>query len=191
MHKKLIKKLLGIHPPYLSIAEQIMCNLYNLPRASWVDRGVENPETVGQHTIALVRLSNKYFLIDGLDSMLLVHDWAENNIGDQRTDKYCPEAKRLSKEVKYDLELQALQSITLKLGDRGKYVLDLWIEFEAQETLRSRLAYQLDKFQMISQAFKYQKQGQPVVAQEFLDSDGDKIQNFILRHALEKLKTRS
>lgn len=174
-------------------ALSIINKLYEIPRTGWVDREVKNPETVGGHTDDLIMLANKYFPgIPGLIAMLKIHDWAETNeeIGDARTDKFCPPDHRWTKEKKFEIELMTMVSICDQLGKRGKDILRLWIEFEENKTVRAKIAKQLDRLQRIIKAISYQKNGQPVIAQEFIDNDEANIHDLRLIKVLEKAKLR-
>ena len=171
----------------------IINKLDGIPRTGWVDRKVENPETVGEHTEELISLAKKYFPgIPDLIAMLKIHDWAETNeeIGDARTDKFCPPEHRWTKEKKYDMELMTMVGICDQLGPRGKYILQLWIEFEENKTIRAIIAKQLDRFQRIHKAISYQKNGQPVSAQEFIDNDWSNIHDPRLIKILEKARLK-
>lgn len=188
MERKYNQYPLNFKGAYYNEALNIITKLYKIPRTGWKDRNVKNPESVGEHTDELVILSEKFFDIPGLSKMLKIHDWPESDdkVGDIRTDNNCPEEKRWSKEEKYRAELQAMQVICLRFDDEGKKILELWLEFEEKITARSKIADQLDKFQAIKKAIKYQIEGQPVIAQEFIDHDGDKIKHPILCQMLNQ-----
>lgn len=170
------------------IVQNVVTKLYNLPRTGWFDRGVENPETVGEHTDELVIISETFYNIPGLSEMLKIHDWPESDskVGDRRTDNFCPDNRRWSKEQKYIAELKAMKNICCSLESSGDTILKLWIEFEEQKTRRALIARQLDKLQGIMKAIEYQRQGQPVIAQEFIDWDGAKVTDPILKQILEE-----
>lgn len=70
-----------------------------------------------------------------------------------------------------------MQSICQTLGASGNEILNLWLEFEEQKTERAQIAKQLDKLQAIMKAITYEKRGEPVIAQEFIDSNGPKIKH--------------
>ena len=173
---------------YLAKAQEVIDKLYTIPRSGWRDRGVENPETVGEHTDELVLLSDKLFCVPGLNGMLKVHDWPESDdkVGDRRTDPYCSQNKRCSLKKKHEDELAAMDAICRGLGPQGKEIFDLWLEYEARQTTRAIIAYQLDKYQAIMKAIDYQLKGQPVVAMEFIGYDGPKIEHPILRMLLDR-----
>lgn len=186
MKNKYSQHPLKLQGQYATNAQKIITRLHEIPRTGWVDRGVKSPETVGQHSDELVVLAERLFKVPGLSLILRIHDWAESDekIGDRRTDNLCPPEIRWTKEQKYQAELEAMQNICTTLGSPGKYILSLWIEFEERKTIRAKLAYQLDKFQMIMKAIEYQKSGQPITAQEFIDTNGKAIENSILKRMM-------
>ncbi|MFA4942535.1 MAG: HD domain-containing protein [Patescibacteria group bacterium] len=169
-----------------------MEKLHKVPRTGYVDRGVKDPETVGEHTDEMILIAEELFHIPGLTTMLKIHDWAESNkkIGDRRTDSLCPPDKRWTKEKKYKAELRAMKNICSRLGPYGPRILRLWLEFEEKRTWRAKIANQIDKFQMIRKAIRYQIAGQPVIAQEFIDHDGPKITNYLLSFELTKARLK-
>ncbi|MEI6529400.1 MAG: HD domain-containing protein [Candidatus Falkowbacteria bacterium] len=176
-----------------SYALSIIKKQYEIPRTGWVDRQVEKPETVGEHTDDLIDMAKKnYPYINGLVAMLKVHDWPETDdeVGDARTDKFCPPEHRWSKEKKYEKEFFAMTQICEQLGPRGKYILRLWLEFEENKTQRAQIAKQLDRLQRIKKAISYQRNGQPVIAQDFIDNDEKYINDPKLIKILEKAKLR-
>jgi putative hydrolase of HD superfamily len=167
----------------------IISDLYKVKRTGWVDRGVRSPETVGEHTEQLIILANQNFPeMHGLSKMLKIHDWpeAKKNVGDRRTDSFCPENHRITKEEKKILEFEAMRDICSKLGRSGKIIMNLWLEYEEAKTERAKIAYQIDKLQAILKAIEYEKSGEPVTAQEFIDYSGGAIQHPILKDILWK-----
>lgn len=170
--------LLKLEGTQYIFSQEIFNSLHQLARTGYVDRGIENPETVGEHTDELVILAHKYFRkIKDLDVMMIIHDWPESDekVGDLRTDKNCPADKRISGIEKYLREREAMKKICSKLGKQGVYFFSLWEEFEKQETHRAKIAKQLDKFQMVMKAIEYQATGQGSFAQEFIHSESAKL----------------
>jgi len=168
---------------------RIIESLHKLPRTGYKDRGVENPETVGEHSDEVVAIAEEYFAhIPGLGEMLRIHDWpkSKKEVGDRRTDSLCPPERRWSLTEKYEAELAAMEEIAQDMGPDGQRILQLWKEFDAGETERAKLANQIDKFQMIRKSIRYQKEGQPVIAQEFINSSGHFITDPILKQMMDK-----
>lgn len=171
--------------PYRTYALQIIAGLYQLPRTCWIDRGILNAETVGEHSDALVAMAKLFSEITDLDKMLKIHDWVEydKSVGDLRTDTYFPTDHRRTKEEKAILELKAIKKICQKLGPYGKTIFNLWTEYEEGKTERAKIAFQLDKLQAILKAIEYEKNGEPACSQEFIDYSG----KFIVHPKLKEI----
>lgn len=72
-------------------------------------------------------------------SMLLIHDIVEIDAGDTYA------FDKAARDVAYEIELAAAKRIFGMLDDeRGKHMLGLWLEFEAEETPEARFAKVLD-----------------------------------------------
>ena len=172
---------------YIEEAQKVIDALHELPRSGWLDRGVNNPETVGEHSDELVSLAEELFNIRGLAIMLKIHDWpeSEKNVGDRRTDNLCPIEKRCTPEKKKKDETEAIHLICSRLGSYGQALLKLWLEFEEKKTKRAILAHDLDKYQAIKKAIEYELKGEPVVAQDFIDYYGPKISRRDVRYMME------
>lgn len=187
-------KIFGIEEEYFNNALKSVSGLYEIPRTGWVNRGVENPETVGQHTEALIDMAKRVCEINKdldqkkLERMLQIHDWAENDTGDIVTAEYEGEERKKKEIAKYEKEIKALEKICSKLGIEGEVILSLWKEFEEGKTPEASIAKQLDKLQAMLKAWEYQKEGQLVVAQDFINHDRQKIKDPLLLEWLEDLE---
>mgnify|MGYP000417875483 CR=1 FL=1 len=99
---------------YLPEAPQVRAALAALPRTGWVQHGVTNPETVLEHTEALLRLGAELLPEltateqDGLLAMLEVHDWPEAVVGDEVILELEPDRRQPLKDAKLERERQAL-----------------------------------------------------------------------------------
>lgn len=171
----------------------IIADLYEVPRTGWLDRGVKNPETVGEHIDAVIALAKKYYpFMPGLIPILKVHDWPERNkqLGDARTDAGCPADHRWTKEKKYEVEFATMQEYCSQLGPAGKKIFKLWLEYTEAKTERAKIAKQLDKLQRVLKAISYQRLGEPVLAEEFIAGDSPLIYDPVLIKVLEKARLR-
>ena len=66
-----------------------------------------------------------------------------------------------------------------------------WQEYEEQKTLEARLVKELDKFDMILQAFEYEKAGnKPRSMQEFFDSTNGKFSHPLVTNLVTELNKR-
>ncbi|KAJ1969523.1 hypothetical protein H4R35_006115, partial [Dimargaris xerosporica] len=85
--------------------------------------------------------------------MCLVHDLAESLVGD------ITPFDGVSEMDKYQREEMAMTRICALLGDSPAAVemAGLWHEYEACETPEARLVKDLDKFEMIVQAYEYEQ----------------------------------
>ncbi|MBI5622115.1 HD domain-containing protein [Candidatus Falkowbacteria bacterium] len=149
-------------------AAAVVAGLYTIPRTGWVQRGVDNPESVGQHTDALVTLARELGpQIAGLDQkklerMLQIHDWPEALVGDQVA------FSSTEKQQKFLVERAAMQKICAALGDEGAEIMNLWLEYTDGQTGEASIAKQLDKLQALMQATTYERAGQTVRARDFV-----------------------
>ncbi|KAL6731036.1 hypothetical protein Aduo_001949 [Ancylostoma duodenale] len=131
----------------------------HLKRKGWVLMKVPEPETVACHMYRMAVLAMSLEgQIEGLDVsravfMSLVHDLAEAIVGD--ITPHCG----VSDEEKYERENQAIQEIAslVPVTVSGNQWVELWREYEAQNTLEAKVVKHLDKFDMIAQAYEYER----------------------------------
>lgn len=141
---------------------KLIGKLKKIERTGWVTGvGIEKPESVADHTFRTVALAMVMADIKKLDAekmmrMALLHDLSEAIIGD--FDFYAK--KRFTiEEIKQKggkAILQILSSLPDELKD--KY-LKLWEEYLEQKTAEARLVKEIDKMEMIFQAWEYEKEG--------------------------------
>lgn len=178
---------------FAKLAPDVWKSLGELKRTGWVKRGVANPESVGEHTIALRNIA---FLIEGLSEkekdglldMLEVHDWPEAIHGDEVILSSDENELKARKAVKFEKEQMALASICKGLGENGKEIMNLWLRFETSPDEAASFAKQLDKYQAIEKALEYEKdQGIPLF-KEFLDYSRKIITHPLLLERIEVLE---
>lgn len=134
-----------------------MGQLKNLSRAGWLLLGIPAPESVAEHSLRVGIVGATLAAMDGADPgrtalLALFHDAHETRIGDVpsvgrayvRTDK--PEA------------ITARQTEAMP-HEVAKMFQDLTAEYEAGETIESRLAHDADKVETLLQAIEYGAQG--------------------------------
>ncbi|GCB71303.1 5'-deoxynucleotidase HDDC2 isoform X2 [Scyliorhinus torazame] len=147
-----------------------MGQLKRVPRTGWVYRNVEGPESVSDHMYRMAVMAllteDQKLNKDRCIKLALVHDMAECIVGD-----IIP-ADNISKEEKHRREEEAMKHlIGLLSDDVGKEVLGLWEEYENQSSAEAKYVKELDRFEMIMQAFEYEQLEQkPGRLQEFYDS---------------------
>ncbi|KAK5972373.1 HD domain-containing protein 2 isoform X2, partial [Trichostrongylus colubriformis] len=139
---------------------------------------VPEPETVASHMYRMAVLAMSLEgQIEGLDivhtvMMSLVHDLAEAIVGDitphcgvSDEEKYDQESKAgkanaiISRTWHREVIWLAMQKIAsfVPVSSVGDQWIELWREYENQETLEAKVVKHLDKFDMVVQAFDYER----------------------------------
>jgi len=131
-------------------------------RTGWVLKGVENAESVADHTW---RMSLLIMLLapENLDKLKLlemntVHDLGEIGVGDTKWEI----GRRVvgSQEAKRRDELKVMGEIFKGYDNQDKY-LKLLKEFNDHQTPEAKFMKQLDKLDMALQALEYEQAGYP------------------------------
>ncbi len=150
--------------------------LKNLKRTGWVRRGIKNPETVAEHSfrcsiIALVLAEKQGLNKDKCVKMALIHDIGECIIGD------ITPHDNIDEKDKHEREENAVRKLTSKINNNE--ILELWNEYEERKTKESILVYEIDKIEMLIQAFEYEKisKGQNINLDEFWPYVKERIEN--------------
>jgi len=137
---------------------RLVGRLKTTKRTGWINHGVDLPESIADH---MYRMSMLAMLItdpnidkDRLVKVCLVHDLAESIVGD-----ITPTDVRFTAEEKRRLEQDAMNKITADIGQAqiASELVGLWEEYENGLTAESRLAKNLDKYEMIVQADEYER----------------------------------
>jgi putative hydrolases of HD superfamily len=140
----------------LGFVTDIIGALKNLKRTGWVRQGVPIPESDADHMHRCAMLA-MMVQDDSINStkllrMALTHDVCESIAGD--ITPHCKDKLHL----KYEKEKAAMEQIRVIVGDPlGKELFDLWKEYEEQETKESIYCKDIDKFEMVVQAYEYEK----------------------------------
>ncbi|XP_060565201.1 5'-deoxynucleotidase HDDC2-like [Ruditapes philippinarum] len=150
--------------------------LKRVQRTGWVLHKVSDPESVADHMYRMAMMS---FLVEpssGLSKercikLSLVHDLAESIVGD------IAPADGVDKDDKYKREKTAMSHIsTLVSEEIGSELMSLWLEYEEEKTAEAKFVKDLDKFDMIFQAYEYEQlENKPGFLQEFFDSTEGKF----------------
>ncbi|GFH13480.1 HD domain-containing protein [Haematococcus lacustris] len=139
-------------------------------RTGWVIRGVPAPESIADH---MYRMGMMSLVASGSEldqarcvKMSIVHDVAEAIVGD-----ITPHCK-VSPEEKKRLEADAVAQIQSMLGPdtrAAQEVSELWREYEAAASPEAQFVKDMDKIEMILQAYEYEGLQQGLNLQEFYD----------------------
>jgi len=132
--------------------------LKEVKRQGWVVSGVSDGESSAEHSFRFAIMAMVLGQDAGVDvckaiKMGLVHDLAESRIGDIITWK----GFHMGDEEKLKKERTAMESMTQPLGEVGKEIMRLWEEFEARKTPEAKFAKEIDKLEMVFQAFEYER----------------------------------
>lgn len=142
---------------YLIFIEEVG-KLKLIDRTGWKMMGISNPESVAEHSYRVSVLAMVISDLMGLNTekiikMSLIHDISESRIGDIDfiANKYI--------DVK-NSEEKAISDIFSNLPDalERKYI-EIWKEFDEGLTIESKIVNQLDKLEMLIQAYEYETYG--------------------------------
>ncbi|MCH7966442.1 MAG: HD domain-containing protein [Nitrosopumilus sp.] len=167
---------------------KIAANLKKISRQGWVDKlSLKNPESVADHSylmavIGMVISDLGNYNSEKIIKMILLHDLAESKIGD-----YTP--KQLSKEKKNELENNAFNEIIENLPNSIKLqYLQIWQEYQQNNSIESKLVHQIDKLEMALQAKIYSEDGHsPEKLECFFESAKTDITNSKLKELFTKI----
>ncbi len=177
------------------VAPEVYQSLQDLKRTGWVNSGVENPESVKEHTEALVTLANELSPllsegeIDSLIDMLEVHDWPEAIHGDEVILELNPDSRKALKEVKFENERKALEKICKDIPG-GDEIMALWLRFENSNDPAAEFGRQLDKYQAVEKALEYEQTQGITLFDEFLRYSIHFINHPVLLARIEQLKLK-
>ncbi|CRK90832.1 CLUMA_CG004522, isoform A [Clunio marinus] len=167
---------------------ELVGNVKQLKRTGWVLRNVREPETVAAH---MYRMSLLSFLIpesSALDQikcmkLALIHDLAEAIVGD--ITPYCGIAREEKQRREHEAIIE-ISSLVPKIS--GEEILKLFEEYESQQTPESQWVKDCDRYDMIQQAFEYEKRDEaPMKHQEFFDNTRGMFRHPFFVHLVEEL----
>lgn len=169
----------------------MMGKLKHLPRTGWVIRNVDKCETVASHMYRMAMLTflleeTKDVDIQRCLNMCLVHDMAEAIVGDLTPHCGVPV------DEKHRREEQAMKELVDLVPElAGRDMSGLFHEYEEQLTAEAVLVKDLDRFDMIFQAFEYEQSvAGPLALQEFFDATEGRFRVPEVQHWVEELKTK-
>lgn len=154
---------------------QIVRLLKTQPRTGWVDRGipVAQTESIADHmyrmSIIAMSLPKDKVSVDKCVKIALVHDIAEALVGDITPFGGVTKAEKHRREletIEYLVEL--VNPYNEQFGHEMK---ELWLDYEEIRCLEARYVKDIDKFEMIQQAWDYEQEyGLKYDLSEFYDS---------------------
>ncbi|XP_043251414.1 5'-deoxynucleotidase HDDC2 isoform X2 [Colletes gigas] len=169
---------------------ELIGRLKHMKRTGWVHKKISDPETVAGHMYRMAMLS---FLVDNKENldkikimqMTLIHDLAECIVGD--ITPYCG----IPPDVKHRLEDEAMEEICKLLGDKGPMILEIFREYEKQESAEAKYVKDLDRLDAIMQAYEYEKRDNiPGVLEEFFVACHGKIGHPFINKIVSEITLR-
>ncbi len=129
-------------------------------RTGWQLRGIEDPESVADHSWGVSLLCLFYADRAGVDAdralrMAVLHDLAEAETGDYAT-RADPNAETVDPDEKERAERAAIATL-LEPFDDGE-LRALWEEYEARETPEAQFVKDADLVDMCLQALQYERE---------------------------------
>jgi putative hydrolase of HD superfamily len=142
--------------------------LKRIQRSGWVEVGVNQPESVADHSFRTAVLCMLYADIEDLDPlkllrMALIHDLPEAVIGDLMPSQKTSQTKEKEKKAIHKM----LGFLPKPLME--KY-LEVWNEYEEGKTREAKAVRQLEKIEMALQAKEYENSGSEKSLERFIKS---------------------
>jgi len=159
-----IKSLLSTEDPINNMLAftQIVRLLKTQPRTGWVDRGipVEKTESIADHmyrmSIIAMAIPAESVSIDKCVKIALVHDIAESLVGD------ITPFGGVTKEEKHRRELETIEYLVELIQPYNERfaneMKELWLDYEEIRCLEARYVKDIDKLEMIQQAWDYEQE---------------------------------
>uniref|UniRef100_A0A336LMJ8 5'-deoxynucleotidase HDDC2 n=1 Tax=Culicoides sonorensis TaxID=179676 RepID=A0A336LMJ8_CULSO len=166
---------------------ELVGKLKHIKRTGWMLRDVKDCESIAGH---MYRMSMMTFLLPentGLDrikcmEIALVHDLAEASVGD--ITPYCG----ISREEKLRREFDAMKDISKLAHASSDKLMTLFEEYEKGETAEAKFVKDLDRLDLIMQAFEYEKRDEnPERLQEFFDNTEGKFQHPFIKKIVDEI----
>jgi len=138
-----------------------LVDLKNLYRQGWLKRGMppEKVESVADHSFGVALLG--YIIASeyrsDLDSGKVMQIGLFHDLGEALAGDYTP-SDRIDGNTKFTKEEVALREIFSRFSSPERYI-DLWLEFEHQETPEARFVKGIDRLEMGLQAYHYERLG--------------------------------
>lgn len=141
--------------------------LKDLHRAGWVQRGIHNPESVGDHSFGSAVLAMTLAHQAGVDQnksvkMALTHELAESVIGD------LTPLDGVSREEKIRREEAVMRDLCATING-GNEIISLFIEYNQAKTPEAIFVRIVNKLDMMYQAYIYESSDSNIDLHEFWD----------------------
>lgn len=158
-------------------------------RAGWVREGIENAESVADHSyrtavMAMIFGENLNVDTNKLIKMILLHDLGEGAIGDRVVERGS-KIDSASREVKDAEEIGAVKKI-FSVIEKGSDFSALQEESSKMESAEAKILKQLERLEMAVQALEYEEEAGKDLS-EFFDNAAMHITDDFLKGILEEV----
>lgn len=169
---------------------ELVGRLKHVKRTGWVLCDINDCESIAGH---MYRMGLMTFLLTEENNpthldrfrclqIALVHDLAECIVGDLTP--HCG----VTPEEKHRREDEAMKKIAELTGMAGDRMYDLFKEYENQSSSEAKFAKDLDRYDMILQAFEYEKrENTPKKLEEFFSSTKGKFDHPFIQGLVTEL----
>lgn len=141
---------------------QIVRLLKTQRRTGWLDHKIEplHVESIADHmyrmSVISLLIPNRQINIDKCVKISVVHDIAESLVGD------ITPFDGITKEEKHRRELATIKFLSALIKpynrDFATELIELWLDYEEIRCIEARYVKDIDKFEMIEQAWEYEQQ---------------------------------
>ncbi|XP_063993825.1 5'-deoxynucleotidase HDDC2 isoform X1 [Diachasmimorpha longicaudata] len=169
---------------------ELVGRLKHMKRTGWLRFGIDDAETIAGH---MYRMAVLALLVDTEENinkakvmeMALVHDLAEAIVGDITPHCGVPVAE------KHRREDEAMVEISKLLGNKGPETLKLFREYESRDSPEAKFVKDLDRLDLIMQAYEYEKRDQTHgKLEEFFAASTEHISHPLLKKIANEILTR-
>ncbi len=163
------------------------------PRGGWAVRGLNDVESVADHSfgvvfvaLALAELIQEPVDLEKVLTIALIHDLPESAI----TDIPAPALRYFAPGAKRQAELSAMTDI-LKDMRFGERLRAWWQEFEDRTSVEGRLVRDADRLELLLQAFVYERSSANQYLDEFwVGQDDEPFEYAVTQQLFQALKVR-
>ncbi|KAI0788710.1 HD domain-containing protein [Abortiporus biennis] len=149
----------------------ILEKLKTQKRTGWIDFKVPEQESIADHMYRMAMFAmcatDKTLDISKCVMLCIVHDLAEAQVGDitPREGISKAEKRRLEEEAIHNFVHEMLHDTPI-----AQRIDSLWKEYEEQTSDEAKFVKDLDRFEMASQAFEYERNHNMKTLQQFFDT---------------------
>lgn len=150
---------------YVLAFVQIVRLLKTQKRTGWIDHHIpsENVESISDHmyrmSVISMLIPNKSINIDKCVKIAVIHDIAEALVGD------ITPFDGVAKEEKHRREFLTIEYLASLIKHYNPYfaheMVDLWLDYEEIRCIEARYVKDVDKYEMIQQAWDYEQEFGP------------------------------